>query len=41
MLSHYPRYRAVAAQGLAHKLGGLPWGLPSRAGRCARNAAGQ
>ncbi|AUT49855.1 hypothetical protein [Achromobacter sp. AONIH1] len=28
MLSHYPRYRAVAAQGLAHKLGGLPWGLP-------------
>ena len=41
MLSHYPRYRAVAAQGLAHKLGGLALGLPSRAGRCARNAAGQ
>lgn len=30
MLSSYPRFRKGAPQGLVHKLGGLPWGLPSR-----------
>lgn len=28
MKSHYPTFRAGAAPGLVHKLGGLPWGLP-------------
>lgn len=30
MLSHYPRFRHGAEPGLVHKLGGLPWGLPSQ-----------
>ena len=29
MLSHYPRFRKGASQGLVPKLGGLPWGLPT------------
>ena len=40
MLSHYPGIAPLPRK-VSHKLGGLPWGLPSRAGRCARNAAGQ
>lgn len=28
MLSHYPRFREGASDGLVAKLGGLPWGLP-------------
>ena len=30
MLSHYPRFRKGASHGLVHKLGGLPWGLPTQ-----------
>jgi hypothetical protein len=30
MLSHYPQFRKGASPGLVHKLGGLPWGLPTR-----------
>lgn len=29
MLSHYPHFRHGAGSGLVHKLGGLPWGLPT------------
>jgi hypothetical protein len=40
MISHYPRFRAGAATGLAPKLGGLPFGLPPRlwpiCGECGR-----
>ena len=30
MQSHYPRFRSGALLGAVHKLGGLPWGFPSR-----------
>ncbi|SDH35346.1 hypothetical protein SAMN05444748_101115 [Variovorax sp. OV700] len=30
MRSHYPQFREGAEPGLVPKLGGLPWGLPSR-----------
>ena len=30
MLSHYPQFRAGADSGVVPKLGGLPWGLPTR-----------
>lgn len=30
MQSNYPQFRKGASLGLVHKLGGLPWGLPTR-----------